>query len=85
MVVSSALMQKVGYYVKVVEENYYCDMSERKYPKVNLFFHSEEDYKKMEEIEKMFKELYKIRYYNKGNDFIYCDYLEKNNQLFERM
>ena len=44
MVVSSALLQKVGYYVKVVEENYYCDMSECTYPKVHLIFHSEEDY-----------------------------------------
>ena len=77
MVVSSVLLQKVGYYVRVVEENYYCDMAERTYPKVHLIFHSEEDYKKMEEIEKMFKELDKIDLYNKGKDLIYCDYLKK--------
>ena len=46
VVVSSALLQKVGYYVIVVEENYYCDMAEHTYPKVRLIFNSEEDYKK---------------------------------------
>ena len=77
MRVSAKLLQQVGYYVIEVGEDYYCDMAERTYPKVHLIFNSEEDYKKMMEIEKMFKELVKIEEYNKGEDLIYCDYLKK--------
>ena len=77
MVVSSALMCKFYPCVKVVEENYYCDMSERTYLKIHLYFLSEEHYDKIEEIEKMFEKFFDLEYYNKGNDFIHYDYLKK--------
>ena len=53
MVVSSAMQDKSDCYVKVVKENYYCDMSECTYPKIHLIFLSKRDYNKITEIEKM--------------------------------
>ena len=53
MVVCSAIQGKSGCYVKVVRENYYCDMSECTYPKIHLIFLSKRDYNKITEIEKM--------------------------------
>ena len=77
MVVSSALMRKFYRCVKVVEENNYCDMSECTYPKIHLYFLSEEHYNKIEEIGKMFEKFFDLEYGNKGNDFIHYDYLKK--------
>ena len=79
MVVSSALIRKIYPCVKVVKENYYCDMDEVTHPKIHLYFLSEEHYNKIEEIGKMFEKFFDLEYYNKGNDFIHYD------QLFERM
>ena len=53
MVVCSAMQDKFNCYVKVVEENYYCDMSECTYPKIHLIFLSKRDYNKINEIGKM--------------------------------
>ena len=53
MVVSSTVQDKSDCYVKVVKENYYCDMSECTYPKIHLTFLSKQDYNKITEIEKM--------------------------------
>ena len=53
MVVSSAMQDKSNCYVKVVKENYYCDMNECTYPKKHLIFLSKRDYNKINEIEKM--------------------------------
>ena len=53
MVVSSAMQNNFDCYVKVVEENYYCDMSECTYPKIHLIFLSKRDYNKITEIKKM--------------------------------
>ena len=53
MVVSSAMQHKSDCYVKVVRENYYCDMSECTYPKIHLIFLSKRDYNKITEIGKM--------------------------------
>ena len=77
MVVSSAMKDKTDCYVKVVRENYYCDMSECTYPKICLLFLSEEHYNKIEEIGKMFEKFFDLEYCNKGNDFIHYDYLKK--------
>ena len=77
MVISSALLQKLNRYAKVVKTNYYCDMSERTYPKIHLLFLSEEHYNKIEEIEKMFEKLFDLEHYNSGKDIIFYDYLKK--------
>ena len=53
MVVSSAMQNKFDCYVKVVKENYYCDMRECTYPKIHLIFLSKQDYNKITEIGKM--------------------------------
>ena len=60
MVVSSAMQEKANCYVKVVEENYYCDMSECTYSKIHLIFLSEWDYIKIKEIEKMCEKYYTL-------------------------
>ena len=60
MVVSSAMQNKFDCYVKVVEENYYCDMDECPYPKIHLIFLSKQDYKKINEIEKMCEKYYTL-------------------------
>ena len=53
MVVSSTMQDKSDCYVKVVKENFYCDISECIYPKIHLIFLSKQDYNKITEIEKM--------------------------------
>ena len=53
MVVSSTMQDKSNCYIKVVKENFYCDVSERIYPKIHLIFLSKQDYNKITEIEKM--------------------------------
>ena len=58
MVVSSAMQDKSICYVKVVRENYYCDMSECTYPKIHLIFLSNRDYNKITEIEKMCEDVF---------------------------
>ena len=55
MVVSSAMQDKSVCYVKVVKENYYCDMNEFTYPKIHLIFLSKRDYNKINEIERLVK------------------------------
>ena len=44
MIVSSAMQYKSDCYVKVVKENYYCDMDECTYPKIHLIFLSKQDF-----------------------------------------
>ena len=79
MVVSSELMRIIYPCVKLVAEDYYCDMDEVTHPKINLYFRSEEHYNKIEEIGEMFKKFFNLEYYNKNkdNDFIHYDYLKK--------
>ena len=60
MVVSSAMEHKTNCYVKVVEENYCCDLNEVVFPKIHLIFLSKRDYNKINEIEKMCKKYFML-------------------------
>ena len=78
MVVSSAMQDKFDCYVKVVAENYYCDMSECTYPKIHLIFLSKRDYNKINEIEKLCK-----KYYTLERDEV--DEEEKEKNLYHQL
>ena len=60
MIDISAMNDKSNCYVKVVKRNYYCEMNEVVFPKIHLIFLSKSDYKKINEIEKMFEKYYEL-------------------------
>ena len=79
MDVISIMQNKFDRYVKVVRENYYCDMSERTYPKIHLIFLSKQDYNKIIEIEKMCEKYFMLervklveRVEGEKEYFLYC-------------
>ena len=86
MVVSSAMQNKSGCYLKVVEENYYCDLNEVVFPKIHLIFLSKRDYNKINEIEKLIKRYFELeeKYLKTEKKFIiYYDLKEIIRQLKE--
>ena len=76
MVVSSAMNDKSDCYVKVVKKHYYCDMNEVVFPKIHLIFLSKRDYKKINEIEKMFEKYYELEVKNEKETILY-NYLKE--------
>ena len=54
------MRNKFDCYVKLVAENFYCDMDKCTYPKIQLIFLSKRDYKKINEIEKMCEKYYTL-------------------------
>ena len=86
MVVSSTMQDKSDCYVKVVKENYYCDMSECTYNKIHLIFLSKQDYNKITEIEKMcekYFDLERVEVDEEEKEYILYRQLKKINQIFE--
>ena len=79
MVVSSAMKDKSDCYVKVVEENYYCDMRESTYPRIHLIFLSKRDFYKINEIEEMFEKYFELerKYLKTEKKFIIYYYLKE--------
>ena len=79
MVVSSTMQDKSDCYVKVVIENYYCDMNEFTYPKIHLIFLSKRDYNKINEIEKLIKRYFELeeKYLKTEKKFIIYYYLKE--------
>ena len=60
MVVNSAMKDRTNCYIKIVRENYYCDVYEKIIPQIHLVFNSKKDYDKISDIEKMIKKYFKI-------------------------
>ena len=75
MVVSSTMYHKSDCYVKLVEENYYCDMDEIVHPRIHLIFLSKRDYIKITKIDKMFEKYYELER-NKEENILY-NYLKE--------
>ena len=60
MVVDSSIKVRSNCFVKMVRENYYCEIEEKIIPRIHLIFNSERDYDKMKEIERMVKKYFKL-------------------------
>ena len=60
MVVDSSKKVRSNCFVKMVCENYYCPVYEKRFSQIHLIFNSEREYYKIMEIEKMVKKYYKI-------------------------
>ena len=77
MVVSSAMEHKTNCYVKLVEENYICDLDEVVIPKIHLIFLSKRDYNKINEIEKMCKKYFMLERIEGEKEYILYHQLKK--------
>ena len=71
-----AMNDKSNCYVEVVKRNYYCEMNQVVIPKIHLIFLSKSDYKKINEIEKMFQKYYELEVKNEKESILY-NYLKK--------
>ena len=79
MVVSSTMKDRSDCYVKVVRENYSCGLNDVVYPRIHLIFLSKRDYKKINEIEKMFTKYFELerKYLKSEQKFIIYYYLKE--------
>ena len=71
-----AMNDKSNCYVEVVKRNYYCEINGVVIPKIHLIFLSKSDYKKIKEIEKMFKKYYELEVKSEKESIIY-NYLKE--------
>ena len=71
-----AMNYKSKCYVEVVKRNYYCEVNQVVIPKIHSIFLSKSDYKKINEIEKMFEKYYELEVKNEKESILY-NYLKE--------